>query len=332
METDEQHTTTDPLRPNVRTFKPSSFQASQFEVVAEGKITTEFAAEEFAVIEGPTRIIDPMFDVYDDLVTAEREIFEEETLVVETSSFAADLDVVEVEEGERGMTAEGETEGWEEDVSSAIGESESGEESTVDDAPAEPQGEIPLVPASEIETIHQRFEEERLALQAEHERHLEEMKGALQQELEARFAAESEEKIKAVEERYRTVIDDMGSQIQQEVEALERRAVEFALQVARKLVGTIVEINPEYILQVIKDAVKLTGGATIKAIRVSPQDLEFLTMLSPDRQFKEFDGSWSFQADDTIRAGCVVETSSGEIEVDLDKTWERIKESVTKVR
>ena len=124
----------------------------------------------------------------------------------------------------------------------------------------------------------------------------------------------------------------MGSQIQQEVEAVERRAVEFALQVARKLVGTIVEINPEYILQVIKDAVKLTGGATIKAIRVSPQDLEFIKMLSPERQFKEFDGSWSFQPDDTIRAGCVVETSSGEIEFDLDKTWERINESVTKVR
>lgn len=332
MSTEDQQTPNDPLRPNVRTFKPSSFQASQFEVVAEGKIATEFSAEEFAVIEGPTRIIDPMFDVYDDLVTAEREIFEEEIQVVETSSFVADLDVVEVEEGERALNVEAANEGREEDASSAVNETESGEESTVEDAPAEPQEEIPVVPASELETLHQRFEEERLALQAEHERHLEEMKVALQQELEARFAAESEEKIKAVEERYRTVIDDMGSQIQQEVEGVERRAVEFALQVARKLVGTIVEINPEYILQVIKDAVKLTGGATIKAIRVSPQDLEFITMLSPDRQFKEFDGSWSFQADDTIRAGCVVETSSGEVEFDLDKTWERIKESVTKVR
>jgi flagellar biosynthesis/type III secretory pathway protein FliH len=161
---------------------------------------------------------------------------------------------------------------------------------------------------------------------------LEEVKATLQQEIAAQCAAESEEKAMAIEERYRAIIDDMGGQIRQEVEAVERRAVEFAIHVARKLVGTIVEINPEYVLEVIQEAVKVTGGAIIKAIRVSPQDLEFLKMLSPERQFKEFDGSWSFQSDETIRAGCVVETSAGEVEFDLDKTWERIRESVTKIR
>jgi flagellar biosynthesis/type III secretory pathway protein FliH len=328
MATEEQQTTTDPLRPNVRRFKPSSFQASQFEVVAEGKIGTEFAPHEFTVLEGPTRIVDPMFDAYDDLIAAERQVFEDAPPPVESGSFVADVEIVEGSETEIALSLDGASEDSDGNASSAGSMPESSEEVTQDGG----HEEVSVVPVSEIETLHQRFEEERLALQEEHERHLEEVKAALQGELETRFAAESEEKIKAVEERYRTVIDDLGSQIQQEVEAVERRAVEFALQVARKLVGTIVEINPEYILQVIKDAVKLTGGATIKAVRVSPQDLEFIKMLSPERQFKEFDGSWSFQPDDTIRAGCVVETSSGEVEFDLDKTWERIKESVIKVR
>jgi flagellar biosynthesis/type III secretory pathway protein FliH len=46
---------------------------------------------------------------------------------------------------------------------------------------------------------------------------------------------------------------------------------------------------------------------------------------------KEYDGSWSFVQDETIRAGCVVETSSGEVDFRLDQAWERIKDNVVKV-
>jgi len=315
METEEQAATTDPLRPNVRTFKPSSFQASQFEVVKPGTIATEFAPDQFTVVDGAPVIVDPMFDTYDDIVGADQG-FREELLQGDSTQFSLDIEVVR--EGEQG------TPDASQDWASTTSPLEMDGQSVETDES--------VVPVSEVELLQQRFEEERLSLQAEHEQRLEDVKTAIQQELAAQYATESDEKVKAIEERYRTIIDDLGGQIRQEVEAVERRAVEFAIQVARKLVGTIVEINPEYVLQVIQEAVKLTGGATIKAIRVSPQDLEFIKMLSPERQFKEFDGSWSFLSDDTIRAGCVVETSSGEVEFDLDKTWERIKESVTKVR
>jgi flagellar assembly protein FliH len=321
MAIEEQHTTNDPLRPNVRTFKPSSFQASEFEVVADGRLAVEFTVEQFAIVEGPVRTVDPMFEVYDDIVARGEQFVVEVLPDLEPSSFEVDLEIAEdrVEDIAGSLEEVPDASSTEEDLQSVH--------------PEQPlEQEVPVVPASEIELLHQRFEEERLALQAEHEKQLEELTTTLQQELSAQMVAESDEKVRAIEERYRTIIDDMGTQIRQEVEGVERRAVELAIQVARKLVGTIVDINPEYILQVIQDAVKLTGGATIKAIRVSPQDLEFLKMLSPEKQFKEFDGSWSFQQDDSIRAGCVVETSSGEVEFDLDKTWERIKESVTKVR
>ena len=330
MTTEEQQATSDPLRPNVRTFKPSTFKVSQFEVVAEGTIATEFSPEQFTIIEGRPQMVDPMFEVYDGLVGVESPFEEELPLDVEDASFVADREVTEepteeTSEGscqEEGAEAEAE-EGGEIDESIAT---------SVELSEHSPEVEEPLVAVSELELLRKEFDEERIALQAEHEKQLQEMKAALQQEITAEVALESDAKRKAIEERYRTIIDDMEGQIRQEVEAVERRAVEFAIQVTRKLVGTIVEIHPEYILQILKEAVKMTGGATIKAIRVSPQDLEFIKMLSPDRQCKEFDGSWSFTSDDTIRAGCVIETSSGEVEFDLDKAWERIKESVTKVR
>ena len=322
MSTEEQQTKTDPLRPPVRTFKPSTFQACEFEVIAMGASSNEFALERFTVVEGSPLGVDPMFDAYDNLVTSKRDLAPEETSTWgEESSFIEDISILGSELQGGIFSNDGSP--------SSITADEALPHAGSDERTR--SGEV-VAAASEVELLHQKFEEERRALQAEHERHLEEVKAALQHELSARYAAESEDKVKSVEERYRTIIDDMGGQIRQEVEAVERRAVEFAVQVARKLVGTIVEINREYILQVIQEAVKLTGGATIKAIRVSPRDLEFIKKLSPDRQFKEFDGSWSFQPDDTIRAGCVVEASSGEVEFDLDKTWDRIKDSVMKVR
>jgi flagellar biosynthesis/type III secretory pathway protein FliH len=339
--TEEQQATHDPLRPNVKTFKPSTFQLSQFEVVAHGNLVTEFSRDEFPVVQGRPVVVDPMFEVYDDLVVKPQEWSDEESEAEseayqalasddQAALFVPDIEIVPPPEevlsfvdNERGTenSAEADTPETIEEVPATA--------SLVAENLTE---EAPVVPLSELELLRQSFEEERLARQAAHDQELEAVRTATRQEVEAHAAHEGEERIRAIEERYRTIIDDMGAQIHQEIEAVERRAVEFSLHVARKLVGTIVEINPEYILQVIKDAVKLTGGATIKAIKVNPQDLEFLKMVSPDRQFKEFDGSWSFQADETIRAGCIVETSSGEVEFNLDKAWERIKESVTKVR
>lgn len=174
--------------------------------------------------------------------------------------------------------------------------------------------------------------QEKEAQEAEHARQIEETRIAALEQGRAEATKESEEKIQALEQKYATIIEDMQVQIREGLEGIERRAVEFCLQVTKKLVGASVEVSREYILEVIQEAVKVSGGATIKAIRVSPNDLEFLTKLNPEKQFKEFDGTWSFQADESVRAGCVIETSAGTVEYDLEKAWERIKDNVVKVR
>jgi flagellar biosynthesis/type III secretory pathway protein FliH len=97
-------------------------------------------------------------------------------------------------------------------------------------------------------------------------------------------------------------------------------------------VGAIVDINPEYIIDIIKEGIALAGGAKIKSIKVSPQDLEFLNLLNLSKQFKKFDGGWSFEGDDTIKSGCVVEMIGGVVDYQIDKAWERIRDQVVKVR
>jgi flagellar biosynthesis/type III secretory pathway protein FliH len=305
MTTEQQETATDPVRPSLKNFKPTAFQLSQFEVVQQATVVDSFQVSKFVSLGSASPAVDPMFEVYDRQFTSEPPS--------ENSDDAGEEQQAHDAEAE----AEADTEPSTEDVG-ANEEEVAGQEFDLE--------------AHERELAANQAEEDRKALEEEHARQLEEARITAKEDALAEARRESEEKLKAIEERYSSLIDDMSVQIREGVEGVERRAVDFAIHIAKKLVGAIVEVNPEYVLGIIKEAVKLTGGATIKAIRVSPQDLEFLKLLSPDRQFKEFDGSWSFQADETIHAGCVLETSSGEVEFELDKAWDRIKESVLKVR
>jgi flagellar biosynthesis/type III secretory pathway protein FliH len=195
----------------------------------------------------------------------------------------------------------------------------------------DPQDES-LYPASEVEELQQRHQSEMDALRADYEAQIEAGRSSALEEGRAEAKTEADQRIKALEASYAGLIEDMNAQILERLGEVERQAVEFSMQVAKKLVGSIVELNPEYILPVVQEAMKLTGGATIKAIRVSPHDLEAIKSLSPERQFKEFDGTWSFVADETIRQGCIIETAAGSAEYDLEKAWERIREQVIRVR
>ena len=112
---------------------------------------------------------------------------------------------------------------------------------------------------------------------------------------------------------------------------MERQAVELALQVARKIIEQAVEINPEYIIPIIREAITSSGSAIIRKVRISPQDMEFVEYAGLRKQLKEFDGSWDFEADESIRSGCIVETSASQIDYQLDKAWERVRDQVVKV-
>lgn len=290
MTTQQPEAAVDQERPKVSTFRPAAFQITQFEVLTAVPAVEEFKATAWVCVEGGTKVADPMFEVYDDVVAG--------SSLQQSNEQSDDAQL-------SWATEEGGSSEFDEDADPTV---------------------------IELKQALREEKDAREALVEEHARQIEELKTSLTEQVRAEAERESEEKLKAIEERYAALVEDINAQMREGLEGIERRAVEFSVRVAKKLVGTIVEINPEYVLEVIKEAIKLTGGATIKAIRVSPQDLEFLKMLSPEKQFKEFDGAWSFQPDDSIRAGCILETSSGEVEYDLDKAWERIKESVTKVR
>lgn len=130
-------------------------------------------------------------------------------------------------------------------------------------------------------------------------------------------------------EQYTLLWEDMQVQLDELKAEHERKAVDLAMQVAKKLVGKAVSENPEYVVDVIHEALESISNATIKVVRVSPQSYEFLSLGQYGERVKiHGDQKLSFKADESIRAGCIVETSAGETDFDLEKAWTRIYEKI----
>ena len=144
--------------------------------------------------------------------------------------------------------------------------------------------------------------------------------------------AENSERFVQMEQQLKSILSDLSDQEKLGLKDLEQEALQLSLDIAKKIIDHAVEINPEYIVKIIHEALQLSGGARLKKVRVSPQDLEFIEVLKVAQTIKEFDGSWVFEADESIKAGCILESSAGTINFELDKSWERIKDKILLLR
>ena len=140
-----------------------------------------------------------------------------------------------------------------------------------------------------------------------------------------------QEQLEKFQTQINTILQDMDKQVTEKVSLVENQALNLALEISRLLVRDAVEINPEYILPLISEAIDKVGTATIKRVRVSPEDMEFINIIGIEKQLKEFDGSWVFESDETIRSGCVVDTTAGEIDYQLESAWGRVKDQILRV-
>lgn len=140
---------------------------------------------------------------------------------------------------------------------------------------------------------------------------------------------ENERKMKHVEERLLGVFQDYQAQVQESLAVLERKAVDLSTAIAEKIIGYAVEINPEYLIPLVQEALRMVGSAHVSRVLVSPQDMEFIEVLGIQKLVREF-SEFKFEPDDTIKAGCILETSAGKIDYELDKAFDRVKSDVVK--
>ena len=181
------------------------------------------------------------------------------------------------------------------------------------------------------ETLKKEIE----ALKASQEQAIEAARQTAYEQGKREGKEEATEQRKAAEgminEAVEMLLKDMFGQVQLAVKEIEKKSVAFSLEVARKLIGNAVEVNPEYIVEIVQEALSHAGTAMIRKVRVSPEDFEFIEVLGVRKIIQQFDGTWDFEADSTINSGCVVDTSAGEIDFQLDEAWKRIADDVVRV-
>ena len=267
----------------VARYSPTPYADMSWAVVAQGVEMHEFTPLSVAVLQSEQNLVDPLFADYS------REA------PPSFGSPAPDASSVGGQDGSRGIQDSSQD-------TSAPDVSVAGLEGAVSDSFAQ-EAFVGIDPA-------------------EHEREVIAAREEGREEGRTSAAAEAAEQLREVQGRLAGTLEDLRSQIEETLALTERRAVELALHIARKLVGVAVETSPDYITPILREAIRAAGSAHVRKIRVSPRDYDFLKNV----RIEGSDGAGlEFESDETVHAGCIVVTSAGEVDFNLDDAWERIR-------
>lgn len=171
---------------------------------------------------------------------------------------------------------------------------------------------------------------ERESLIAEHQAAIEQ---ARQEGYEAGFSASEAtiiEKYEALSGQLGAVVGEIQNEWRSLAEKLEQEALQLALQVSKRIVPAVAHLQPEYIVDIIKQGLQQLGAAEPVRIRLSPDDYEFLNVIGLPVELSEGELGVKYVSDDTITHGCIVETNYGELDLQLDAMWEQLRVNVEK--
>ena len=142
---------------------------------------------------------------------------------------------------------------------------------------------------------------------------------------------EYQEKLKIIEARFGELSASINEQLKNFYEGVEKEAVKLSLEVAKKVLSSTVDIKPDYILNVIRAGIASLGAATPLSIRVSHEDLEFLEVVGTPTDISPEELGIKYIGDESIKSGCVIETDFGQVDVQLDAMWDKIKNELAEV-
>jgi len=113
-------------------------------------------------------------------------------------------------------------------------------------------------------------------------------------------------------------------------EAVERDAVELAVQLAEKIVAGTLEAEPERVLDVVRGALRRLGERRRVTVLVHPDDLE-LVRAAADAFASELGGieHCDVQAERRVaRGGAIVRTDEGQVDASIETQLTRARELV----
>ncbi|MCS6962168.1 MAG: FliH/SctL family protein [Deltaproteobacteria bacterium] len=127
-------------------------------------------------------------------------------------------------------------------------------------------------------------------------------------------------------EKFKIIVEDLENQISLFFEDLEKKMVMASIELCEKLLLQAIQFRPDYILQFIQRALDFKRQVRVTKIRLSQDDYEIAQLLNIQKASSV--GSIQFIADETIKAGCIVETTAGEISMLPFEKLKDLKEEI----
>lgn len=123
------------------------------------------------------------------------------------------------------------------------------------------------------------------------------------------------------------------------IASAETEILELVIEVARKVIGEVVELNPNVVTNIVANAIKHANTGEVLTIRVNPRDVELLreywAEAVGDNPGDPWTGSgqgagqrrrWEIVADRRVKpGGCVIDTQSGTVDARIDTQLVQIK-------
>ncbi len=133
-----------------------------------------------------------------------------------------------------------------------------------------------------------------------------------------------------------TLFEEMASQFQetftQIIETEEQNLLKLVLSIAKKVVATEIQTNPETILSVLKNALNLLNDRIGIKIYVNPQDWMVVkdNLNSLNLRIELPDSVEVINSVDMIQGGCRIESKSGSIDADIQTQFLEIERKILK--
>ncbi|OGS81081.1 MAG: hypothetical protein A2061_01420 [Gallionellales bacterium GWA2_59_43] len=123
------------------------------------------------------------------------------------------------------------------------------------------------------------------------------------------------------------LMQQLDSALNQVDTQLAQSLLDLSLEIARKMVGTTLQVNPEVILTVVNEAIGSLPHFNQHAhLVLHPEDVELVRKHLGDQLSHT---GWKLLSDARIeRGGCRVETAHTKVDATVDARWKRIVESI----
>jgi flagellar assembly protein FliH len=174
-------------------------------------------------------------------------------------------------------------------------------------------GQVPLPTAEAIELMHQQA-------------HQEGYREGLEQGREQGYR-EGQEQARQEAQRLSNLLSQVNATLQQLDQEMSQQLLDLALGIARQMLRQALEIRPELVLAVVKEAINSFPQANQHPqLMLHPQDA---ALVRSSLEAELTHGHWRVVEDSQIEpGGCRLETAHGELDATLERRWQSVLESL----